>query len=163
MESSSGWQVLSMIRFGAAAVFAGGNREPTDAELEQLIDRTRTADDKGDGALRGGAQLDAASFDATAAPVQTKTLFGCDFTMPKSEKDIAEQWREAVQGKREKKARVKLVAAEGSGYGERRPPAPSPQPSAAASPGPRSAPRPVHPTPITALLSARLPSWLALR
>ena len=40
--------------------------------------------------------------------------------MPKSEKDIAHEWRELVQqGKREKKERVKMVAADGSGYGSK--------------------------------------------
>lgn len=117
VEKLSGSEVLSMIRFGAEAVFAGGNREPTDAELDRLLDRTRTADDADGGALRGGAQLDAASFDATSAPVQTKTLFGRDLSLPKSERDIAEQWRLEVQGKREKKSRVKMVESDGSGYG----------------------------------------------
>ena len=43
MEKLSSGEVLSMIKFGAAAVFAGGNREPTDQELAAIIDRSRTA------------------------------------------------------------------------------------------------------------------------
>jgi hypothetical protein len=53
-----------MIKFGAEAVFAGADREPTDAELDCIIDRTRTAADSDWGALAGGAQDSAASFDA---------------------------------------------------------------------------------------------------
>ena len=37
LEKLSGAEVLSMIRFGAAAVFAGGNREPNDAELDATV------------------------------------------------------------------------------------------------------------------------------
>ena len=56
-----------MIKFGAAAVFAGDNREPTEAELDAIIDRCRTGADGAVGALAGGKQLDAATMQASAA------------------------------------------------------------------------------------------------
>ena len=67
-----------MIKFGAAAVFAGGNREPNDAELDAIIDRSRSATD-GSGALAGGKQIDAATMEASGfdnAPTATRSLFG---------------------------------------------------------------------------------------
>ena len=72
---------MGMIKFGAAAVFAGGNREPTDAELDAIIDRSRGATD-GKGALAGGKQIDAATMEATGfenAPTATRSLFGKSF------------------------------------------------------------------------------------
>jgi len=116
MSKLSGAEVMAMIQFGAAAVFAGGNREPTDAELDRIIDRTRGKDD-GEGALSGGRMSDAASFNASSAPVSTHSLFGRDFVVPKSEKDIAGEWRKLVEGTRERKQRIKMVAGGGSGYG----------------------------------------------
>ena len=38
--------------------------------------------------------------------------------MPKSEKEIGEEFRRVVQGKRQHKSRIKMVASEGSGYGQ---------------------------------------------
>ncbi|KAL3914427.1 MAG: hypothetical protein SGPRY_007629, partial [Prymnesium sp.] len=67
----SGVELLSMIQFGAAAVFAGGNREPTDEELDAICDRSRKKED-GLGALNGGQQFSASTFDATIAPGEFK-------------------------------------------------------------------------------------------
>ena len=39
--------------------------------------------------------------------------------MPKSEKDIAETFRQLVQGARERKNRIKMVESTGSGYGSK--------------------------------------------
>eukprot|EP00966_Prymnesium_polylepis_P213073 4934712-Prymnesium_polylepis.1 len=91
----SGAEVMAMIRFGAAAVFAGGNREPTDAELEAICDRSRGEND-GEGALSGGQQKNASDFDATSAPVNTRSLFGQSVKVPESIKDIAGEWRALV-------------------------------------------------------------------
>ena len=41
-----------MLRFGAEAIFKGDGREPTDAEIDAIVDRTRTSAD-GRGALAG--------------------------------------------------------------------------------------------------------------
>eukprot|EP00966_Prymnesium_polylepis_P101434 2349272-Prymnesium_polylepis.1 len=121
LERLSGAEVMGMIKFGAAAVFAGGNREPTDAELDAIIDRTRTASD-GTGALEGGKQLDAASMEASgfeSAPTATRSLFGKSFDVPKDERDIGDAFRKLVAGARERKQRIKLVASDGSGYGSK--------------------------------------------
>jgi hypothetical protein len=102
-----------MIKFGASAVFAGGNREPTDVELDAIIDRTRGATD-GTGALEGGKQLDAATMEASgfvSAPVATRSLFGKTLDVPSSEKDIGVEFRKLVQGVRERKSRIKMVSA----------------------------------------------------
>ena len=110
-----------MIKFGASAVFTGGNREPTDAELDAIIDRSRGADD-GVGALRGGKQLDAASMETSgfeSAPVATRSLFGQSFEVPKSDKEISEEFRSLVHGARVRKNRIKMVASDGSGYGSK--------------------------------------------
>ena len=91
LDKMSGAEVLSMIKFGAAAVFAGTNREPTDAELDAIIDRSRTGTDVAVGALTGGKQLDAATMQATfseSAPVATRSLYGQSFDVPESEKGI---------------------------------------------------------------------------
>ena len=122
LEKLSGAEVMSMIKFGAAAVFAGGNREPNDAELDAIIDRTRTGKDDAVGALAGGKQLDAASMEASfseSAPVATRQLYGQSFEVPKSEKEIGDAFRAIVQGARERKSRIKMVASEGSGYGSK--------------------------------------------
>ena len=128
-EKLSGAEVLAMIKFGAASVFAGGNREPTDAELEAIIDRTRTGDEtvggEGGGArggLVGGTQLDAASMERggfATGPVQTRSLFGRSFELPKSQKDIGAEWRKIVEGQRARKNRIQMVASDGSGYGSK--------------------------------------------
>ena len=39
--------------------------------------------------------------------------------MPKSEKDIGDEFRRLVHGARERKSRIKMVASEGSGYGSK--------------------------------------------
>ena len=39
--------------------------------------------------------------------------------MPKSEKDIGDEFRRLVTGARERKSRIKMVASEGSGYGSK--------------------------------------------
>ena len=111
-----------MIKFGAAAVFAGDNREPTEAELDAIIDRCRTGADGAVGALAGGKQQDAATMQATfaeSAPVSTRSLYGQSFDVPKSEKDIGDEFRRLVTGARERKSRIKMVASEGSGYGSK--------------------------------------------
>ena len=41
VDKLSGSEVLAMIKFGAESVFAGGNREPPDAELERLVPEVR--------------------------------------------------------------------------------------------------------------------------
>ena len=72
------------------------------------------------GALAGGKQLDAATMQATfaeSAPVSTRSLYGQSFDVPKSEKDIGDEFRRLVHGARERKSRIKMVASEGSGYG----------------------------------------------
>ena len=117
LEALSSGEVLSMIKFGAAAIFRGGNREPSDAELDAIVDRARGADDGAVGALKGGQSADAASFDATAAPVDTREIFGTKFELPKRVDDIAAQWRQLQSGARERKQRIKMVASDGSGYG----------------------------------------------
>ena len=120
LEKLSGAEVMSMIKFGAAAVFAGGNREPTDAELDAIIDRTRTGKEDAVGGLAGGKQLDAASMEANfadSAPVSTRQLYGQSFEVPKSQAEIGNEFRAILQGARERKSRIKMVASEGSGYG----------------------------------------------
>ena len=57
------------------------------------------------GALAGGQQLDAATMQATfseSAPVATRSLYGQSFEVPKSEKDIGDEFRRIVQGARER-------------------------------------------------------------
>lgn len=60
----SGSELLAALSFGAQAVFRAGRDEPpTDAELDAIIDRTRT-DDFSCGKLTGGEAKTANAFDA---------------------------------------------------------------------------------------------------
>jgi SWI/SNF-related matrix-associated actin-dependent regulator of chromatin subfamily A member 5 len=60
----SGSDLLAALSFGAQAVFRAGRDEPpTDAELDAIIDRTRT-DDFSCGKLTGGEAKTANAFDA---------------------------------------------------------------------------------------------------
>ena len=121
MDKLSGGEVLSMVKFGASAIFkAGDNAEPSDADLDAIVDRSRGADDVV-GNLVGGAEDNAEAFDATAEAVDTRTLFGSRIdAAPKTSKDIAATWKGLVaEGKRDRKQRVKMVEAAGSGYGSK--------------------------------------------
>ncbi|KAH8064821.1 hypothetical protein JL722_1708 [Aureococcus anophagefferens] len=121
MDKLSGGEVLSMVKFGASAIFkAGDNAEPSDADLDAIVDRSRGADDVV-GNLVGGAEDNAEAFDATEEAVDTRTLFGSRIdAAPKTSKDIAATWKGLVaEGKRDRKQRVKMVEAAGSGYGSK--------------------------------------------
>ena len=68
LDQLSSSEMMGMLKFGAAAIFRGGNREPTDGELDAICDRARGADDAAVGALRGGQAADAASCFASEQP-----------------------------------------------------------------------------------------------
>ncbi|KAH8098631.1 helicase [Aureococcus anophagefferens] len=116
-----GAEVLSMLRFGAASMFRGEtNREPTDAELEGIIDRTRTGGaEETSGGLVGGVEASADTFDTSEEFVSTRELFGAEVKAPPriSHRDISEQWKHVVDGRRERKQRIKMVEGKGTGYG----------------------------------------------
>ena len=114
MGKLDGNEVLSMLKFGAASMFRGEtNREPTDEELDKIIDRSRTGElGEATGALHGGLQADCDTFDATEAFVSTRELFGQKIdeasSGPSDGQDIAKSWQRVT--KRERKQRIVMVS-----------------------------------------------------
>ncbi|KAH8067345.1 helicase [Aureococcus anophagefferens] len=47
MDKLSGGEVLSMVKFSASAIFKAATTEPSDADLDAIVDRSRGADDVG--------------------------------------------------------------------------------------------------------------------
>ena len=64
-ESMTASEVLSMVKFGAAAIFDSKNQaEPSDADLDAIVDRSRT-ETTSVGNLKGEQTHNASDFDAT--------------------------------------------------------------------------------------------------
>ena len=130
-------ETISMLKFGAACCFDGGEgRPPTDEEIDSIIDRTRTDSDSL-GSLTGGRQHTAADFDAAAPSVDLRQLQGATYgdeaggAKPKGENrdlkhlgamfgggtiaDIGEAWETLSKSKRSHKSRMSTVKVAGVG------------------------------------------------
>eukprot|EP00814_Leptocylindrus_danicus_P001063 CAMPEP_0116029408 /NCGR_PEP_ID=MMETSP0321-20121206/16124_1 /TAXON_ID=163516 /ORGANISM="Leptocylindrus danicus var. danicus, Strain B650" /LENGTH=557 /DNA_ID=CAMNT_0003503783 /DNA_START=128 /DNA_END=1802 /DNA_ORIENTATION=- len=135
MQNLSKTDLLDTLRFGSNAVFGNAANEshtlPTVDEIALLVDRTRKESDSL-GKLKGGVTKTATTFDITKEMSSTRLLHGVNFesvqkqseienrARPTALRQLADHWNydlAMVQGKRKKKSRVMLVAAEGSGYG----------------------------------------------
>jgi hypothetical protein len=110
-----------MLKFGADKIFSGGYRAATDAELDEIIDRTGKVEDT---ALKA-TKLTASTFDATTALRSTRLLKVAnrdDFVVT-SHRDIGDQWKAALMDDKSRKARaaskqrLMMIAGSGSGYG----------------------------------------------
>jgi len=115
-ESMTASEVLSMVKFGAAAIFDSKNQaEPSDSDLDAIVDRSRT-ETTSVGNLKGEQTHNASDFDATTEAIDTRNLFGLRVdAAPQSMADVASAWTEAlarVPDKRERKQRVQLVESE---------------------------------------------------
>ena len=75
MDELSDSEMMSMLKFVAACCFeSDGDRPPTDAELDAIIDRTRTEDDASVGGLKGGAAHTASSFNDSVLAGDSREL-----------------------------------------------------------------------------------------
>ena len=115
-DAMTATEVLIMVKFGAAAIFdSKGHEEPSDADLDAIIDRNRT-DTCTIGNLKGNAQANAQEFDATTTAVDTRNLFGLRVdAAPASMQDVASAWTEALArtpDKRVSKNRIHMVQSE---------------------------------------------------
>lgn len=121
-ENDSG-KLMQTLKFGCNAVFGQGsdkNRLPTDEDIAIITDRSRT-EDFSSGNLKGGVDASADDYDATKKFTATTDFNGIDF------KKIREEYKNAkvenlgqisdIWKKRQRKNRIKMVDAEGSGYG----------------------------------------------
>lgn len=121
-ENGDKGSLLSTLRFGCNAVFGSGGQVqelPTREEIELITDRTRT-EDYTSGKLKGDAACRTDTFDEKKEMVSTMEFGGIDFKQVREQhqksgldsmKDISAMWR-----KRQRKNRLKMVDAAGSGY-----------------------------------------------
>lgn len=121
--------LLAAIKFGCNAIFGAKANEamklPTQKDIEMLTDRERTEEYSG-GMITGGAAADVKDFDSTKLMTATTDFGGIDFKAirreykkkrcPKDVGHILDMWRDK---KRERKSRITLISAEGSGYGSK--------------------------------------------
>eukprot|EP00965_Chrysotila_dentata_P066823 2212026-Pleurochrysis_carterae.AAC.1 len=131
--------MMGMLKFGAQCCFAAA-AAPTDAQLDAIICRTRTAADSVHG-IAGGKQHSAADFDASAPLVEMRTLQGATYGEAKRRPadgdaktleslsgllssgggaastmaDIGEEWERIRSGKRQHKSRFSTVHVTGVG------------------------------------------------
>ncbi|CAB9506371.1 Probable chromatin-remodeling complex ATPase chain [Seminavis robusta] len=117
-------KLMETLRFGAQAVFgsAGLKMElPSKEDIEILTDRSRTESFTG-GKIKGDADTNVEDFDANKKFRSTTDFGGIDFKAireshrrqkPKDFGAIMNTWRK----KRERKNRITMVNAKGSGYG----------------------------------------------
>lgn len=127
-------ELLKDIKFGSAAVFGDSslNTLPTDKELDDIINRSRT-EECSTGSLKGNAFHRAVTYDVNHELSASQTFEGIDFKkireeqkreeqreLPETMKGIAHLWREISQleDKRQKKNRIVMVSGDGSGYGK---------------------------------------------
>jgi hypothetical protein len=119
-----GGKLMSTLRFGCNAVFGNDSENqslPSDADIELITDRARTQDFS-NGNLKGGAEQNAQDFDIAKDLRATTNFAGIDFKairdqhekskLPDNVNAIGDAWR-----KRQRKSRIKMVQALGSGYG----------------------------------------------
>jgi SWI/SNF-related matrix-associated actin-dependent regulator of chromatin subfamily A member 5 len=103
-DEPSGSDLLAALKFGAQCCFSGGEgRAPTDEELAAITDRARTAD-ASLGALRGGVQRAADSFDPAAVSTRIRELHGVEYGAGKAarqELDIGLEWAKQKAAKRQ--------------------------------------------------------------
>jgi hypothetical protein len=123
-EDLDGGKLMATLRFGCNAVFGANSKNhslPTDADIEIITDRSRT-EDFSTGKLKGGAEHNAEEFDQTKEFSSTTDFGGIDFKkirdehkkakLPDSVNSIGDAWK-----KRQRKNRITMVQAKGSGYG----------------------------------------------
>ena len=99
-------ETISMLKFGAACIFQGaGDEPPTDAEIDAIIDRTRTDSDSL-GGIVGGKQSNAADFDAAAPMLNLRELQGASYgdKVPAAEKKRAKDEAKDGEAKEEGEA-----------------------------------------------------------
>ncbi|EGB07762.1 hypothetical protein AURANDRAFT_37691, partial [Aureococcus anophagefferens] len=81
-DAPTGSELLASLTFGAHAIVNGtdADRPLSDAELDAIIDRTRTADTSLGDVLSGGAAHSAEGFESQAQAVSLHSLEGEDFS-----------------------------------------------------------------------------------
>lgn len=132
--------LLASLTFGSNAVFKSSNDLPTDSDISQVTDRTRS-EEASDGLLQGGAAKTAIDFDKDKELTDTRNFCGVDFRKLREEKDkkfsgkgknkmldnLKSEWMQAQtgeteeemgKGKRNRKSRLLQVASNGSGWGQ---------------------------------------------
>ena len=133
-------ELLSALTFGSNAVFSSSNDMPTDADIDNVTDRTRSEDCSA-GLLKGGVANTASDFDKDKELTDTRKFCGVDFRKLREEKEskfknkknkyldrLKQDWKEVVtgesvdemgKGKRNRKNRLIQVDGIGSGYGNK--------------------------------------------
>lgn len=121
--------LLAAVKFGCNAIFGAKANDamklPTPQDIEMLTDRERTEEYSG-GMITGGAAADVKDFDSSKRLTATTDFGGIDFKAirreykkkrrPKDVGQILDLWRDK---KRERKSRITLISAQGSGYGSK--------------------------------------------
>jgi SWI/SNF-related matrix-associated actin-dependent regulator of chromatin subfamily A member 5 len=110
MSSLDTKEVLSMLKFGAhAALNTDGDSEITSEEIDSIIDRTQTMDQKQSKLLTKKTQKNAADFNADE-PFRAIRQFDGELVKPKPQsfRDIAREWSEN-NPKRARKSRLVSV------------------------------------------------------
>lgn len=124
-ETEDAEKLLSTLKFGCNAVFGEGtdkNHLPSDEDIEVITDRNRT-EDYSTGKLKGGADASTEEFDATKQFTSTTNFGGIDFKKIRQENRQKEKSLESMSlindqwKKRQRKNRIMMVQAAGSGYG----------------------------------------------
>lgn len=114
--------LLATLRFGCNAVFGSSEKVqelPSQEDIEMITDRSRT-EAFTSGRLKGGADMNAETFDETKQMLSTTEFGGIDFVNLREQHkrngindmgDIQDMWR-----KRNRVSRIKMVDGHGSGY-----------------------------------------------
>ena len=79
-------ELLSALTFGSNAVFSSSNDMPTDSDIDNVTDRTRSEDCSA-GLLKGGVANTASDFDKDKELTDTRKFCGVDFRKLREEKE----------------------------------------------------------------------------